>query len=49
MAEQNTQRFGQLFTSSDNESKPKETLSLPVWKDIDLTFKDIFVVSVVVN
>ncbi|NOI36097.1 transposase [Vibrio cyclitrophicus] len=45
MAEQNTQRFGQLFPSSDNESKPKETLSLPVWKDIDLTFKDVFVVS----
>lgn len=45
MADQNTQRFGKLFPSSDNESKPKVTLSLPVWKDIDLTFKDVFVVS----
>ena len=45
MADKDSQRFGGLFPGPDNKSKPKETLSLPVWKDIDLTFQDIFSVS----
>ncbi|WP_318452062.1 Mu transposase C-terminal domain-containing protein [Photobacterium leiognathi] len=47
MSNENTERFGELFPSSRSGivSKPKETLSLPLWKDIDLVFKDVFGVS----
>ncbi|PQJ42862.1 integrase [Vibrio campbellii] len=47
MSDENTERFGELFPSSRSgiTSKPKETLSLPLWKDIDLVFKDVFGVS----
>lgn len=47
MSDEDTERFGELFPSSRSgiASKPKETLSLPLWKDIDLTFKDVFGVS----
>ncbi|WP_282066403.1 Mu transposase C-terminal domain-containing protein [Vibrio rotiferianus] len=38
-------RFSELFPSTDNESKPKETLSLPLWEDVDVIFKDAFGVS----
>ncbi|CAL6169694.1 Mu transposase C-terminal domain-containing protein [Vibrio alginolyticus] len=47
MDNEDTERFGDLFpsTSSGMVSKPKETLALPLWKDIDLVFKDVFGVS----
>lgn len=47
MSDEDTERFDELFPSSRSGivSKPKETLSLPVWKDIDLVFKDVFSVS----
>jgi len=47
MSDDDTGRFGELFPSSRSGivSKPKETLSLPLWKDIDLVFKDVFGVS----
>lgn len=47
MPSEGSKRFGELFPSTnfDNESKPKETLSLPLWKDVDLTFKDVFSVD----
>ncbi|AYV24664.1 Mu transposase C-terminal domain-containing protein [Vibrio mediterranei] len=47
MSDEDTERFGELFPSSRSgiASKPKETLSLPLWKDIDLVFKDVFGVS----
>lgn len=47
MNDEDTDRFGELFPSSSSGmvSKPKETLSLPLWKDIDLVFKDVFSVS----
>ncbi|WP_210467773.1 Mu transposase C-terminal domain-containing protein [Vibrio crassostreae] len=47
MPSEGSKRFGELFPSTnfDNESKPKETLSLPLWKDVDLTFKDVFSVG----
>ncbi|HIF9205860.1 TPA: Mu transposase C-terminal domain-containing protein [Photobacterium damselae] len=47
MSDGDTERFDELFPSSRSGivSKPKETLSLPVWKDIDLVFKDVFSVS----
>ncbi|MEX3070455.1 Mu transposase C-terminal domain-containing protein [Vibrio alginolyticus] len=47
MNDEDTDRFGELFPSSSSGalSKPNETLSLPLWKDIDLVFKDVFGVS----
>ncbi|MCG6435209.1 DDE-type integrase/transposase/recombinase [Vibrio parahaemolyticus] len=47
MNDEDTDRFGELFPSSSSGvlSKPKETLSLPLWKDVDLVFKDVFGVS----
>ncbi|HAS6906907.1 Mu transposase C-terminal domain-containing protein [Vibrio parahaemolyticus] len=47
MNDEDTDRFGELFPSSRSGvvSKPKETLSLPLWKDVDLVFKDVFGVS----
>ncbi|WP_261883512.1 Mu transposase C-terminal domain-containing protein [Vibrio pelagius] len=47
MSDEDTERFGELFPSSRSgiASKPKETLSLPLWKDIDLVFKDVFGVN----
>lgn len=47
MNDEETERFGELFPSSRSGmlSKPKETLSLPLWKDVDLVFKDVFGVS----
>ncbi len=47
MNDEDTERFGDLFPSSSSGmvSKPKETLSLPLWKDVDLVFKDVFGVS----
>ncbi|MDF5081803.1 Mu transposase C-terminal domain-containing protein [Vibrio parahaemolyticus] len=47
MNDEDTERFGELFPSSSSgvQSKPKETLSLPLWEDVDLVFKDVFGVS----
>lgn len=47
MNDEDTERFGELFPSSSSgvQSKPKETLSLPLWEDADLVFKDVFGVS----
>ncbi|MDK9755883.1 DDE-type integrase/transposase/recombinase [Vibrio sp. D173a] len=47
MSDEDTERFGDLFPRSRSgiASKPKETLSLPLWKEIDLVFKDVFGVS----
>lgn len=47
MNDEDTERFGELFpsTSSGVLSKPKETLSLPLWKDVDLVYKDVFSVN----
>lgn len=47
MSDEDTERFGELFPRSRSgiASKPKETLSLPLWKEIDLVFKDVFGVS----
>lgn len=45
MSDKETLRFGELFPSTGNISKPKETLSKPLWEDIDLTFTDVFSVS----
>ena len=47
MSDEDTDRFGGLFPCSRSgiASKPKKTLSLPLWKDIDLVFKDVFGVS----
>ncbi|NRB70222.1 MAG: DDE-type integrase/transposase/recombinase [Vibrio sp.] len=47
MNDEDTERFGELFPSSSSgvQSKPKETLSLPLWEDVDVVFKDVFGVS----
>lgn len=47
MSDEDTERFSELFPTSRSgiASKPMETLSLPVWEDIDLVFKDVFGVS----
>ncbi|MCY9844539.1 Mu transposase C-terminal domain-containing protein [Vibrio caribbeanicus] len=47
MNNEEIERFGDLFPSYDSGmvSRPKETLSLPLWKDVDLVFKDVFGVS----
>ena len=47
MNNEEIERFSDLFPSSDSGmvSRPKETLSLPLWKDVDLVFKDVFGVS----
>ncbi|WP_114786278.1 Mu transposase C-terminal domain-containing protein [Vibrio tetraodonis] len=44
MSDEDTERFGELFPSSRSgiASKPMEKLSLPLWKDVDLVFKDVF-------
>lgn len=42
MPEHDPHDFNAFFPTESSSSKPKETRALPLWEEIDETFKDIF-------